>query len=146
MIHVLAFRPEHLAALDPQEAQRAQLTGDVLARGEALSVSGNCFTAFSATDGAMLMCGGSIETHGDYATMWSAFGSIAPGRLREMAAVRERTRWLLAMMTHRRIDAVVRVDHVPAHHWMKALGFVPEARLNDYFDDGGDAMIYRLVR
>lgn len=146
MIHVLPFRPEHLTMLTPQAAQRAQLAGDALARGAALSATGNCFTAFSAADGALLMCGGALETHPGHATMWSAFADVAPGRLRDMAAIRQRTRWLIGKLKHLRVDALVRSDHREAHCWIHALGFRPEARLNDYFEDGGDAMIYRLVR
>lgn len=146
MIRVLPFRPEHLAMLTPQEAQRSQLGGDVVARGAALAATGNCFTAFSAADGVMLMCGGALESHREHATMWSAFADVAPSRLREMAAIRQRTRWLIGKLDHKRVDALIRCDHRAGHCWINALGFKPEARLNDYFEDGGDAMIYRLVR
>jgi hypothetical protein len=146
MIRVLPFRPEHLAMLTPQPEQRAQLGGDVLARGAALAATGNCFSVYSAADGALLMCGGAFETHAEHATMWSAFAELAPSRLREMATIRQRTRWLIVKLKHRRVDALIRMDHRAAHCWIHALGFRPEARLNDYFEDGGDAMIYRLAR
>lgn len=60
-----------------------------------------------------------------------------------MLSLTRKTALFIQALPHSRIDAVVRADHRAGHRWVHALHFRPEARLNDYYPDGGDVMIYR---
>lgn len=139
---VVPFALEHLAALDAQAAQ-PELGGDRLAIGAQLSATGRCFSLLRLADERPVFCGGVLSTHADYATMWAAFARDAGPA---MLAIERRTRRLIAMLPERRIDAAVRADYGPARRWVERLGFFAEAQLGGYFEDGGDAVIYRLGR
>lgn len=140
MITVEPFIPEDLAEMTVQPVQR-ELACDAVARGRILAANGRCFTVRAGA--APIFCGGVTVTHDQYATMWSAFSiDAAP----EMLAITRRTRRFIAKLEYRRIDALVRSDHRAGHRWVHQLGFVPEARMNDFFETGGDAVIYRLKR
>ena len=140
MITVERFIPEDLAEMAVQPVQR-ELGSDPIARGRLLSLTGRCFTVRAG--GAPIFCGGVTITHSGYATMWSAFALDAGP---EMLAITRRTLEFIKRLDFKRIDAVVHSDHRAGHRWVFRLGFAPEARLNDYFEDGGDAVIYRLKR
>lgn len=140
MISVERFIPEDLAEMAVQPVQR-ELGCDPIARGRALSQGGQCFTVRNGA--APLFCGGVMVTHVGYATMWSAFALDAGP---EMLGITRRTRLFMSRLSYKRIDAMVRGDHRAGHRWVQQLGFAVEARLHDYFEDGGDAVIYRLKR
>jgi hypothetical protein len=149
VITVQVFDPLHLAAMVVQPAQlESRLTVEQrFARGCALSANGRCFTArrFHA-DAPALMCAGALETHPDLATLWAVFSEEAVRDLHAMVHIRIATRTFLAKLPHRRVDAMVRSDHRGGHVFAHKLGMAAEARLNDYFPDGGDAVVYRLKR
>lgn len=140
MITVERFIPEDLAEMTVQPVQR-ELGSDAIARGRMLSLTGRCFTVRAG--GAPIFCGGVTVTHAHYATMWAAFAlDAAP----EMLGITRRTLRFIEKLSFKRIDSVVRSDHRAGHRWVHRLGFVAEGRMNDFFEDGGDAVIYRLKR
>lgn len=144
MIRIERFRAEHLLALDVhgQQPELDQVPGERVALAHGYEAAGRCFTVLR--DGAVpIMCAGILETHDDYATMWSALARDAGPA---MLAITRRVRWFMATLPHARVDAVVRGRHSAAHRWMAMLGFAAEARLAAYFTDGDDAVIYRRVR
>lgn len=142
MIRVVAFEPEHLAALKVQSAQ-AELAvlgeAERWMTGRARKVAGPCFTAFVGEH--IVFCGGAIVTHPELATIWAAFADDAGPA---MLAIERRTRRWLATLPHRRIDTMVRVAHSKGNRFVHRLGFRAEASLADYFADGSAALIYRL--
>lgn len=139
---VVPFEPWHLQQLDPQPAQR-ELVTDRTALGASLASTGRCFTLLRASDRTPMCCGGAVSTHRDYATLWAAFACDARPA---MLAIERRARRFIGMLHERRIDAAVRADHAAGRRWAERLGLRPEAQLGAYFDDGGDAVIYRLER
>jgi hypothetical protein len=141
MIRVAAFDPRDLQAMTVQEAQPELIDAPVY-HARQLAATGRCFTARDR-HGAVLFCGGALETHPRYATMWAA---LSPHAGSAMLALTRRVRWFAASLPHERVDALVRASHRAAHRWMAMLGFVREAELGVYFADGEDAVIYRLVR
>ncbi|MFD1034154.1 hypothetical protein ACFQ15_05765 [Sphingomonas hankookensis] len=142
MIRVDRFRPEDLAAIAVQPGQPELLAADRLALGRAYAAQGRCLTA-RAADGRLLVCGGAIETHGDYATIWSAV-SVAAGPA--MLALTRATTRFLDTLPYRRVDTIVAADFIPGRRWVRRMGFAQEAVLAEYFPDGRDAVIYRRKR
>ncbi|WP_229726727.1 hypothetical protein [Sphingomonas alpina] len=138
---VVPFEPEHLADMTIQLGQ-PELDCDRLARGIALSATGRCFSVLPGSGGAPLFCGGALECHARYASLWAAF---SPDAGPAMLAITRRTRHFLTTLKHTRVDAVVRSDFRAAHRFVHRLGMVAEARLNDYFENGGDAVVYRAA-
>lgn len=142
MIRVEPFQPEHLAQLRVQAEQPdlAQLSeGQRWMIGKQRKGAGwPCFTVFH--EERIVFCGGAVVSHAGLATIWGAFSPVAGPA---MLGIERRARRWLARLPHRRIDAVVRDGHKAGHKWIKRLGFVPEARLADYYADGADAWIYR---
>jgi hypothetical protein len=145
MIAVEPFDVAHLANMTVQPAQiEARMSPlELMQRGMALSATGDCFTARRRADGKVLMCGGALTSHPGLATLWAVFALAAIEDRRAMTAIRHRVRHFLTMLQHRRIDTLVRSDHRAAHRFALRLGFKAEARLNDYFEDGSDAVVYR---
>lgn len=146
MINVEPFHPDDFGAMTVQAAQR-QLCGsaaDRVALGQQYALMGPCFTIRDGAGGPVLFCGGAGVTHPGYATLWSAFDQDAGRHLR---AIDRCTRRFLNTLPHVRIDTIVRADHEEGHRWMQMLGFELEGPvLNDYFEDGAGACIYRLNR
>lgn len=145
MINVAPFYPEDLAAMLPQTAQPelARLcAADRVAYGRGLAGRGQSFTVREWAEGPVLFCGGAAEVHPNYATLWSVFDRDAGPHL---LAIERRTRRFLAMLTYRRIDTLVRADFEAGHRWVLRLGFELEGHvLQDYFEDGAGACLYRL--
>lgn len=142
MIRVDRFRAEDLAAIAVQSGQSELAAIDRLALGHAYAARGRCLTA-RAADGRIVLCGGAIETHGDYATIWSAVAADA-GPV--MLALTRATVRFLDTLSHRRIDTIVAADFIAGRRWVGRMGFAQEARMADYFADGRDAVIYRRKR
>lgn len=142
MIRVDRFRPDDLAAIAVQSGQGELMGVDRLALGRAYAAQGRCLTA-RAGDGRILLCGGAIETHRDYATIWSAVaGDAGP----VMLALTRATVRFLDTLPHRRIDSIVAADFIAGRRWVQRMGFAQEACMADYFADGRDAVIYRRKR
>jgi hypothetical protein len=139
MIRVDRFRARDLAGLRVQPAQRRDVV-DYAAQGPFWEQAGRCFTVRLVAGGEPLFCGGAVASHADYATLWSVIGEDAG---RHMLAITRRTAQFVAALPFRRIDAFVRSDDRAGHRWIHTLGFRVEARLDDLFADGGDAVIYR---
>ncbi|GGO95039.1 hypothetical protein [Stakelama pacifica] len=142
MITVEVFEAEHLARMEVQAVQ-AELAGDRWAMAQMLAATGRCFTIRAKADGHILFCGGALQMHAHHATLWSA---LSPQAADYGKPITRRVLAYIGKLEHRRVDAVVRLYHDAAHRWMAALGFRPESTLGDYFENGEDAMIYRLVR
>jgi hypothetical protein len=148
VISVEPFEPEHLAAMTVQAVQAelaAVRPAERAAFGAMAASTGRCFTIRWADGrpGGPIMCAGALQSHAGHATLWAAF---SPDAGRAMLAIERRTRLFIARLPHRRIDAVVRSDHRAGHRFVHRLGLVAEARLNDFYEDGGDAVIYRFKR
>lgn len=142
MIRVAPFEPEHLAEMTIQPVQ-AEFPADRIAHGQQVAAFGRSFTVRRKSDGRIMMCGGAMDIHAQHAMLWAA---LAPDAGPVMLALTRRTRWLIDMLPHRRIDAIARADHRAGCRWLVRLGFDAEAYLRDYFENGSDAVVYRLRR
>ena len=142
MIRVDVFEPADLVGLVLQDGQQ-ELPADRLAQGEFWASHGRAFTGRDARTGQVLLCGGAMQSHPEYATLWSAIGRDAGPA---MLALTRKVRIFLGTLPHRRIDALSRVGFVQGGRWLTMLGFAPEATLADYFEDGEAAMLFRKVR
>lgn len=138
MIRVDPFDPADVAAMTVQPAQAAAGV-DWAALARANHAAGPAFTA-RAADGRVLLCGGAVEVHAGYATLWSVLAADAGPYL---LALTRRVRWFVEKLPHARIDAHVRGGHREGRRWMRSLGFAREARLHQAFPDGADAIIFR---
>lgn len=141
-VTIARFAPVDLATMAVQAVQ-TELAGDRLALGQSYDAMGRCFTVRWAGTDDVVMCAGALESHAGYVTLWA---SLAPGARRAMPEITRAVALFVSRLDHRRVDTNVRSDHAAGHRWVHRLGFVPEARLNDYYSDGGDAVIYRLKR
>jgi hypothetical protein len=137
MLRVVPFQPDHLAQLAAQASQ-PELDGDRQAMAAQLSITGRCFTILNDAD--VLLCGGATASHADYVTVWAAIADHAGPW---MLGIERRARRFLAMLTERRVDALVRADFAAGRRWASRLGFIEEACLSAYFGDGTAAVIYR---
>lgn len=142
MIRVDPFHPFDLIDL-PLQASQADLPADRVAFGEQRAACGRSFTIRDAPGGRALFCGGTIVTHANLATLWSVVAADAGPR---MMAITRRVRWFVDALPHARVDAMIRGGFAPAARWVEMLGFEKEALLADYYENGDDAMIYRLHR
>lgn len=136
MIRIDPFEPGDLAAMRVQPAQAG--ARDWLALGRANAERGPALTA-RAPDGRVLLCGGAIEVHPGYATLWAVVSADAGPW---MTALTRRVRWFVAKLPHRRVDAFVRVGFSPGCRWAEMLGMRCEAALDGVFEDGATAFVY----
>lgn len=105
--------------------------------------SGRSFTARAAATGEILLCGGAIENHDRYASLWAV---LSPAAGAHMIALTRRVAQFVGMLEHERVDAYVRADFGPGRRWLQMLGFACEAGpLRGLMRDGGDAMIYSRI-
>lgn len=131
----IALVAAHPAFAEASAAQVEQLEALALAQGQAFTVRFG--------DGDPVFCGGVIESHGNHATGWSIMAGLKGRRLH---AVHWRTRQFLHGLPHARVDCYVRDGFEAGHRWALRLGHYAEARLEEYFDNGEAAVIYRLKR
>lgn len=125
----------HPAFVEASEEQVKQLEAMALAKGQAFTVH------FDGGD--PVFCGGVIESHANHATGWSIMAGVKGRRLH---ALNWRVRQFLHGLPHARVDCFVRDGFEAGHRWALRLGHYAEARLEDYFDNGEAAVIYRLKR
>ena len=142
MIRVDPFDAKDLVSIRVQPGQN-ELPRDRYGHGVGLAMSGPCFTVRQHVAGAPLFCGGAIETHRQLVTLWSVLAADAGPHL---TAITRRVRWFVAKVDARRIDTMVVAGFAPARRWVEMLGFRHDATMAEYFENGEDAMIYRLVR
>jgi hypothetical protein len=138
MIRVDPFDPDDLLSIDVQPAQRA-VTTDWHSLGQSHAASGTALTA-RREDGRILLCGGAIQIHRGYATLWSVLAHDAGPA---MLGLTRRVRWFLATLPYARIDAVASATHREGCAWLELMGFAREAEIGAAFEGGGDGVIYR---
>ncbi|WP_292960505.1 hypothetical protein [Novosphingobium sp. UBA1939] len=127
----LVLQPTQLVALSWHDRQRAA---------HRFGEAGNAFTVRDACDRA-IFCGGAIEQHAGYATLWGLF---ALDKRHASFRLLTATRRFIAGLPHRRVDATLE-DRAEAKRWAWLLGLRPDAILTDAAPDGGDLQIWRRV-
>lgn len=140
---VTPFRAADLAAIDLQDSQRGETQWRRWPEiGAAWEAAGNAFT-WRADDGRVLFCGGAIEHHPGYASLWGAFSMHRP---RVPVWLTRTVRRFVAELPHRRVDATVSIANERACGWLHLIGLEFDARLAEVGADGSDVLIYRRTR
>lgn len=138
---VARFASADLAELALQPAQESELRWfEMREAGKMYEAAGQAFTLRQR--GRVVFCGGAIERHPNYATLWALFGEEL-----DFAAARfllGRTRSFIAGLPHRRVDALVE-DRAAAIKWALRLGLRAEARLEAATLAGEDMIVFRRI-
>ncbi len=141
---IVAFRPEHLRALELQEAQ-SYFNGDLASEAYAqmLATTGNAFTAIDGN--TVIACAGCMEIWDNRATAWAL---VSKGAGRHMIGVTKAISGFLAAAKWRRIEAYVDVGFEAGMRWMEMLGFKQETPvpMRGFRPDGGDCYMFARVK
>lgn len=142
MITVVAFRPEHLAALKLQASQASAQPLMTEQHGrEIVAANGQAWTALR--DGVPLACAGLIELWQGRAYAWSY---LAEGAAAHFKAVHRATLARLADCRWRRVEMAVDVRDPAAKRWAWHLGFQFEGTLKAWTHDGRDVEMWARVK
>lgn len=143
-MNIVAFRPEHVRALELQQAQR-YFAGEVsgLEYGQVLASSGQAFTALDGD--RVIACSGCVEIWDNRAMAWALVSKDAG---RHMLGVHRAVSGFLSAAKWRRIEATVDVGFDAGMRWMALLGFHQETRepMRAYRPDGGDCYLFARVK
>jgi len=139
---VVAFKSEHMLALDVQDAQasaRQFFSPEHLADLEEL----DSFTVLFG--GRPAMCVGWVELYPTRALVWAVLARDAG---RHMTALTRFGRRLVDGLPYRRVDAEVDAEFGQGCRWLELLGFQRETPnpLRAYNAHGGDSYIYAKVK
>ena len=141
---ITAFRPEHVRALELQDAQQyfaGHMTGAEY--GRALAQSGQAFTALDGD--RVIACSGCVEIWDNRAMAWALISRDAG---RHMVGIHKAVAGFLAGAKWRRIEATVDVGFNAGMRWMALLGFKQETTepMRAYRPDGGDCYLFARVK
>lgn len=151
IVNFVAYKAEHLAALDLQAGQAR--IGPYLAHdyAQALESAQHMHTFTGIHDGRVIVIAGLIDTHPGTAVAWVLLGKGAGKHF--LAIHRGAKRCLDHFQSHGRLrieldadlDVSAEYDTIP--RWAKMLGFELEApRMRKFRPDGGDCAKYARIR
>lgn len=143
MRSVAPFRAADLAEIEVQPSQIGELHWDwAIDTGRELEAGGNAFSLRDCgPDGhaRVVFCGGAMERHSGYATLWSVFSIHRP---RVPLFLTRAVRGFIAGLPHRRVDAMVAAGNIGACGWARLIGLREECVLRAAADDGGDMLVF----
>ncbi|WP_225205089.1 hypothetical protein [Novosphingobium huizhouense] len=143
MIRIDPFMAEHALELVLQPAQLAELDWHGRqAAAASFAQAGNAFTVRDA-DGRIIFCGGAVERHARYASLWGLFALDKGAAVHRLLTASRR---FIAALPHARVDALVDAGNAGARKWARHIGLELETRLADAAPDGGDMLVYRRTR
>lgn len=142
MFEIVAYRPEHLAALRLQEAQA--FLGDFLSDEKMAQGIAGPWSYTGLLDGVPVGVAGLSEKWPGVATAWALFAPDIPKSA--WLAITRKCRAVVDACGFKRIEAAVREDHVQGHRFAKALRFSPSALMRRWGPDGRDYRLYEVVR
>ena len=140
-MEVIPFKPEHLLAMDVQDAQEFSRAFFAPEHLEALE---RCASFTALAGGAPVMCFGWVEMYPTRALLWSVLARQASGHMVALTRIAKR---LVDSLPHRRIEAEVDAQFQASRRWMEMLGLRCETAtpLRAYNALGGDAYVYAKV-
>jgi hypothetical protein len=138
-MNVIAFQPEHIQALDLQDAQQYVVSHICVEYLKALQAVGPAATA--EVDGKILACAGVAFQGFGMGVLWAFVSQDAgPYFVKLDRCVRR-----LLQITHlKRIEATTEVSFHQGCRWLQLLGFENEGRMCAYGPNGEDH--YRFAR
>lgn len=131
--------PGDLIELDLQDDQLGERQWHSVQSELAALVHG--YRAFTVRDGAgrVIFCGGAVEKHAGYATLWAMFGK---DKRNGLVFIHRRTRQFLESLPHARVDTFVEGRLPRAADFVQRLGMKREATLRGAAPDGGSMIIF----
>lgn len=141
MITVTPFKAADAFALVLQPAQLLDVPWHDRQRlARSFEEAGQAFTA-RLDDGRVIFCGGAVERHAGYASLWAMF---AAGKRAAAFRLLAMTRRFIAELPHARVDAMV--EDVPAaRRWAELAGLSHETTLAEAAPSGRDMLVYRRI-
>ena len=141
MTTIVPYEPEHLLAIDLQEAQgyaRQNLNRQV-----AEQLAGP-YSYTVLRDGRPVAVLGVLKLWDNRALAWTFLGRDAGP---SMVIIHRFVKEALDLLPFRRVEADTPCDFEAGHRWLKMLGFKLEAeRMEAYLPEGGDSSLYARVR
>lgn len=141
---IVAFKPEHLADLRLQDAQREfqSRLGDA-DYGAALAQVGNAFTGM--VDGRVVGCAGAYEIWPGRAVVWALLSDECGPHFK---AIHRAVQGFFLATSWRRVEAVVRAGFPAGHRWIRLLGFRCETPdgMPGYSPDGETYYLYSRLQ
>jgi hypothetical protein len=142
MVEIVAFRPEHLAALRIQAVQASAQPMMTLEHGREIAASGG-LARTALADGVPIACAGLIELWKGRAYAWAY---LADGWERNLRAVHRAVLAALEVSRWKRVEMAVDVRYPAGKRWAWHLGFEFEGVARAYTSDGRDCEIWARVR
>lgn len=106
-----------------------------------------CGPAFAALDGGVPFALLGVADHGGgRGFAWCYIARDARLAAVAVSLTRAVRRWLRSQARFRRVEMVTAVGHAEAEDWAIALGFMFESPSVAWFESGGDALRWALVR
>lgn len=144
MLSFVAFRPEHLAALQLQAAQAA--LQPLLAQPSYGKALVGPYTWTGIVDDRVVGCAGLLPQWPSRAIAWA----LLTGELtaRHFLRAHHKVVAVLAAAQRagtRRIETSVDAGFDAGHRWVRALGFAPEGLMRAYSPDGRDHVLYARI-
>ena len=141
MTTIVPYEPEHLLAIDLQEAQgyaRQNLNRQV-----AEQLAGP-YSYTVLRDGRPVAVLGVLKLWDNRALAWTFIGRDAGP---SMVIIHRFVKEALDLLPFRRVEADTPCDFEAGHRWLKMLGFNLEAEhMEAYLPEGGDSSLYARVR
>ena len=142
MVEIVAFRPEHLAALRIQAVQASAQASLTLAHGQEIAAAGG-YARTALVDGVPVACAGMIEMWKGRAYAWAY---LAEGWEKHLKVVHRAVLQALKSCRWRRVEMAVDSRYPQGKRWALHLGFDYEGTARAYTSDGRDCEIYARVR
>lgn len=136
MIHVEPFASEHLGEIVPQPTQ------SVPAGAEQYAAAGPAWTA-RANDGRILFCGGFGLIDPGYAHAWCV---MAAAKRADLVPITRACQRVIAGSAWRRVEMFTDARREDASAWAQHLGFELEGVRRAAWQDGGDLLVWAIVR
>lgn len=142
----IPYRPEHLAQIALQPAQRAASAVIKEGYAESLAVPGMAWSA-SNESGEILGCAGMVPQWEGRVIAWALLGVAIPKRAWPTIAKKIAREFNAALADHgrHRVEITVPVNFGAGCRLARLLGFEIEGRLRAYAPDGSDHFLYAKI-
>lgn len=139
-MNVIPFEPQHVDALDIQDAQRYMISHICVEYLKRLQAVGPAASA--EVDGRIIACAGVAFQGFGMGVLW-AFVSQSAGPY--FVQLDRCVRRLLTLTDLKRIEATTEASFAQGCRWLELLGFENEGRMRAYGPDGQDHYRYARV-
>jgi len=135
-MNIIAFKPEHLAAMRLQPMQM----GARFDPGHAPALGEDAWTGIA--EGAPVVCAGIMPLWAGRGMAWACLSADAG---RHFMAIHRAAARVFALPRYRRVEAYVDPVWAPARRWVELLGFTREGLMRAFLPEGGDMLLYARI-